>query len=165
VSGFTFLASDSPLENVDNPHVKTLSVNQALALGIEPPAMLLETIDKDKPDVILWVDDEENFGDLTIRDVKWYKTYTEGLQYNSLIEWRFTEERAEKLIAYIRKHLESADLIELWDIWLDSNNEIEGTPEKVYVTSDDLTPGLLAEYFKDNRADRPIRMIIKRGAL
>jgi hypothetical protein len=165
MSQFTFLASNAPLANVDNPHVKQLSVNEAAALGIEIPEMLPKNIDRDKPGVMLWVDDEENFGDISIYEAKWckYETYAEGLAYNSIVEWTFTEERAERLIAYIRKHLETADLLELWHIWLDSDNEIEGIPEIVSLSAGDLTPGLLAKYLKDNHSnDRPFRMIFKR---
>jgi hypothetical protein len=162
MSQFTFLASNSPLASVENPHVKWLSVNEAAALGMEIPQMLPKNLDRDKPGVLLWVDNEENLGDITIYEAEWYKTYTEGLAYNSIVEWAFTEERAERLIEYIRKHLESTERLEIWHIWLDSDNEISVPPEIVSVAVEDLTTELLAKYLKDNfNEDRPVRIIIE----
>ena len=164
MSQFTFLASNAPLESVKNSHVKRLSVNEAIAMGIDPPDMLPDNIDRDKPGVMLWVDDEENLRDISIHEVQWYKTYTPGLKYNSIIEWDFTEERAQRLISYMRKHLETADQLELWHVWLDSGNEIIGIPEEVIVAINDLTTDILEKYLKDNHGDdRPVRMIIKRN--
>lgn len=160
MSQFTFLASDVPLDNMENPHVKRLSINEAIALGIEPPDMLPADFDRDKPGVMLWVDDEANLGDISIFEAKWYKTYTPGLEYNSIIEWDFTAERAQRLISYIHKHLETAARLELWHVWLDSDNEIMGNPEEVIVAISELTTDVLAKHMKDNRgADRPVRMI------
>ena len=163
MSQFTFLASNTPLTSVENPHIKRLSVNDAVALGMEIPKMLPKNIDRDKPDVMFWVDNEENLGDITIYEAKWYKTYTEGLAYNSILEWTFTEGRAARLIEYIREHLESAELLEIWHTWLDSDNEISVPPKIVSVPVESLTIELLAEHLKDNyNEDRPVRIIITR---
>ena len=50
-----YFASDKPLEEIENPHYKYFSVNEALARGIEVPDLVLNStiIDKDKPKVIL----------------------------------------------------------------------------------------------------------------
>ncbi len=40
----TFLASDVPMLEVENPHVKFLSVNEAIQIGIKLPDMIAETI-------------------------------------------------------------------------------------------------------------------------
>ena len=165
MSQFTFLASNSPLASVENPHVKRLSVNEAAALGMEIPKMLPKSIDRDKPDVMFWVDNEENLGDISICEAKWYKyeTYAEGLAYNSILEWTFTEERAARLIEYIREHLESSELLEIWHIWLDSDNEICVPPKTVSIPIGSLTTELLAEHLQDNyNEDRPVRIIIEK---
>ncbi len=162
MSQFTFLASNSPLASVENPHVKWLSVNEAAALGMEIPKMLPKSIDRDKPNVLLWADNEENFGDITIYEVKGHKTYIEGFAYNSILEWTFTEERAARLIAYIREHMESLERLEIWHIWLDSDHEICVPPKSVSVSLEGLTTKLLADHLKDNYSeDRPVRIIIQ----
>lgn len=57
MSALIYLASDTNLKEVKSPHNKTMSVNEALALGIEIPDILnSQAIDKDKPDMILWTD-------------------------------------------------------------------------------------------------------------
>jgi hypothetical protein len=164
LSQFTFLASNAPIKDVRNPHAKTVSLNEAVALGEEVPDIFGDDYDWDKPDVLLWTDEEFDLEDITIFEAKWFKTYTPGLQYNSIVDWGFSDERAKQLIAYIRKHLETTDTIEIWHIWLDGDNDINGTPEIVSVSCDDLTSDFLACYLKDNHGeDRPVRIIIKSG--
>jgi len=53
ISAFTYLAADCPLEERKNPHYKLLSVNEALALGIEVRQVLLDSdFDRDAPDYV-----------------------------------------------------------------------------------------------------------------
>ena len=159
MSQFTFLASNMPLENLENPHIKMFSINQAIAQGIEMTEFLPDNIDRDKPNVLLWVADEEKLHELTIFETK---NYSIGMKYNSIAEWVYTAERAEQLISYIRRHLESADSLEIWHVWLDGYNEIIGKPEIVVINIKDLTEDKLAKYLKDNDDDtRPVRIIIK----
>lgn len=60
MSYLTYFASDYPLPIVKNPHDKLLSVNEALALGVEdiPDILLAPDFDRDKPEVILYSDRE-----------------------------------------------------------------------------------------------------------
>ena len=59
MTALTCIASNHPLPEVKNPHYKTLSVNEALSMGIDVPDFLLEPDDnRDDPDVILWADIE-----------------------------------------------------------------------------------------------------------
>lgn len=61
MSSLLFFASDFPLEEIRNPHYKFLSVNEALAIGMEVSVFLLAPdFDRDKPDVILWTDTNDN---------------------------------------------------------------------------------------------------------
>ena len=72
MSHLIYLASDCPLEEVENAHYQTklLSVNEAAAAGIRLPDWL-DGVDRDKPDTVLWQDKdpfeewqrEENGGD------------------------------------------------------------------------------------------------------
>jgi hypothetical protein len=116
----TFLASDLPLPEVENAHVKQMSVNEAIEKGVSLPDMILNstTIDRDKPGVILWADSEESMDEISIRTEE--KVYLgrhdspleTDLEHFATLEWHFTKERAEKLIAYIREHLKKAVKIE-----------------------------------------------------
>ena len=121
MSVFTYIASDYPLKEVENPHIKTLPVNQALEMGIKVHDFLLEpSFDRDKPNVILWVDDVkilvkyqlEHFPEMT------FFIIIQKKKYLAQLEWKYTKCRAKKLIEYIKDHLNEADEIELWNTWL-----------------------------------------------
>lgn len=137
------LASDTPFEKLENPHFKQMSVNEALARGIEVPrSMLMDPeLDRDDPEAFLWTDirieisvaegkaqiapdPEDNF------DV-WPIDCADGLntekKYLAAVEWgQCTPARAGMLSDYIRRHMERAEETELWNIW-------EGEPELVRV--------------------------------
>ncbi len=52
-----FIAADTPLEEVKNPHYRTLSIHEAEQIGMDIPKGLLESgVDPDEPNVILWSD-------------------------------------------------------------------------------------------------------------
>ncbi|TYQ16754.1 UNVERIFIED_CONTAM: Type I restriction-modification system methyltransferase subunit [Acetivibrio alkalicellulosi] len=122
MSVLTYIASDYPLIEVENPHIKMLSVNQALEMGIEVTESLLNpSLDRDKPNVILWIDDEKNFGEISIRKLYKEEIYDDintQKKHCAYLEWEYTENRAKKLIQYIDEHLENSNEIELWNIWL-----------------------------------------------
>lgn len=44
-------------------------------------------------------------------------------QYCAYVEWRYSDEYAEKIIEYIRQHLKTAKQIELWNVWLGPKEE------------------------------------------
>ena len=134
MSHLMYLASDCPLEEVENAHYQTklLSVNEAEAAGIRLPNWL-GGVDRDKPDTVLWQDKdpfeewqrEENGGDgfdddysiLKLSDSVW-EIKTEK-KYQAEVAWgRYSEGRARNIIAYIQKHLERAEELEIWSLWL-----------------------------------------------
>lgn len=134
MSVLLYIASDTPLAEVKNPHYKTLSVNEALAAGMNdiPDFMLEPEFDRDCPGALLWSDteikiDTENnsFDDGQLDDdfaILNLDETTEDIftrkKYRVYIEWNYTSERAKNVITYIRKHLEKAKEIELWRGWL-----------------------------------------------
>ncbi len=69
LSKLIYIAGNYPLKEIKDPHIKTMSVNEALAAGVKVWDMLLqdEKLDRDEPDVILWMDEaaarEEGFSD------------------------------------------------------------------------------------------------------
>lgn len=71
MSLFEYIASDNPLKEVENTHIKYLSVNQALELGIEVMDFLLNpSFDRDKPYVVLWAANEDALHEIVITELK-----------------------------------------------------------------------------------------------
>jgi hypothetical protein len=148
------LASDVPLPEVENTHVKQISVNEAIIKGVNLPDMILNStsIDRDKPGVILWADSEENIDEITIRtEERAYLGRDDSpleteLPYFAALEWRFTKERAEKLIAYIREHLKKAAEIEVWNLWA-GYEEIVPAIRKYIVYAEDLRAACFEKLF------------------
>jgi len=130
MSSLFYMASDYPLEEVPNPHMKTMSVNEALAMGVKdiPEILLAPGFDRDKPDVILWSDIDLVAGaeqcdglddDFSIRtlDCSTDDIYTDK-EYRAVLAWDYTAGRAEKVIQYVREHLKHTDELEIWHIWM-----------------------------------------------
>lgn len=129
----TYIASDYPLPPVKNPHEFTLSVNEALNMGVTdiPEQYLTPYFDKDEPDVILFSDrdieintdtgevkDGDFDDDFALYPAKGLDdVYTEK-KYVVYLEWgRYTEGRANNIIRYIKENLEHTDEVEIWHIW------------------------------------------------
>ena len=156
------MVSDFPMKDVENPYIKLYSVNEALENGISLEDYVLNatTLNRDMPGVIKWAESEERFGEITIRRAKrdWYTLVLgeyspTNLEYYSHLEWVYTEERAGKLIEYIRGHLEKAEELELWDIWLGSGAGKTEEVNKHHVSVNDLTAADLEELFNGRRYD------------
>ena len=133
MSYLTYLASDHPLEEVKNPHDRLLSVNEALALGVKdiPAEFLAPDFDRDKPEVLLCADrrvDMDLLGRVTDGDYDddfCLTPFEEGEDvytqkgYKVALGWhRCTRGRAEKIIEYIKENLRHTDEVELWRIWM-----------------------------------------------
>lgn len=159
MSQIFYLASDYPLAKIENPHYKMLSVNEALAIGMEniPEFMLAPEFNHDQPGVLLWSDTEttidterntvddggldDDFSILELDDAT-EDIFTQK-QYRVYIEWNYSRGRAERIIAYIRNHLEQAGDLELWQAWLGdgANTRIV----KYSMRIDELTPEVMKE--------------------
>lgn len=137
MSSLLYIASNHPLPEVRNPHEKNLSVNEALAMGIEVPEYLLAPgIDRDWKHAIYWSDraihfdldhgsvEDGGFDDdfsilpLPLR-LSAEEIYTTK-KHQSAIECIWTENRAKAVIQYLLAHLEVADEVELWHIYMGS---------------------------------------------
>lgn len=154
MSQLTYIASNTPLPEVKNPHYNTLSVNEALSMGLEVDDFLLRPgYNRDEPDVILLSDTElvfdtdtgtvddggfdDDFAILRLSNAT-DDVYTEKT-YRAYIEWAIcTVGRCQKVIDYIRKQLEHTDEIELWNIWM--GNEDRPRIKKCIIPIDNLTP-------------------------
>ena len=133
MSHLTYLASDYPLEAVENPHDKLLSVNEALALGVKgiPEDLLAPGFDRDKPEVVLCTDrrvDVDLLGRVTdgghdddfclLPFQEGEDVYTQKKHRVALGWHRYTRGRAEKIIEYIKENLRHTDQVEIWRIWM-----------------------------------------------
>lgn len=153
MSSFIYIASDFPLMERSNPHEKTVSVNEAIALGIKdiPDFMLEEDFDKDEPDALLLSDRQIHINiDGTIEDgnfdddfevwltEKGYEMQTEK-EHCAIFQWhKYTQGRAKKFIQYLREQLEKTLEIELWHIWMDGDVNHNIKVRKIAI--DDLKP-------------------------
>lgn len=135
MSSILYIASDKPLPKQENPHEKLLSVREALALGITslPAFLLAEDFDRDKPGVVLFsdreifprengaIDDSDFPDDFAIDPMEKDSSMQTAKPYCAQVQWRFTEKRAERLIAYLKERLEETESLELWHGWLDGS--------------------------------------------
>lgn len=155
MSRFIYIASDCPLSPRPNPHEKMMSVNEAIIAGVTdiPDILLRDDFDKDKPGVIM-VSDRNVYIDIdtgTITDGDFDDDFDIWIPENSLdlksnkkyfavLEWhRLTEGRAENIIKYISDILKTTDEVELWHIWLGSDDLYHSLKSKKILLSD-LTP-------------------------
>ena len=134
MSRLLYIASDYPLPPRHNPHERMLSVNEALALGISdiPEALFAPGFDRDKPNVILWMDRDVNFNidagtiedgnfddDFALFPAKGHDDVCTEKKYAVGIEWHaWTQGRAQGVIQYIRKNLAHTNEVEIWNIWM-----------------------------------------------
>ena len=181
MSSLYYLASDIPMKAVENPHYKTLSVNEALKMGIEniPEFMLTSDFDKDKPGVVLWsdivmeLDTESNNVHIDDFDDDWAVIpWNDGIfcevktekSCKMQLEWgSYSDGRARQLIDYIKQCLEETDEIELWHLWLDDESYL--LPKKRTVSAAELVPEdirRLAEYAAHAEPCRQYCLVIKR---
>lgn len=115
------LASDKPLQEKENPLMKEFSLNEAIKKGIEIDPMFIDAIeDPDEEGVVLWAEKEEDM---------MYPTffYSElGEQIEDLIRKNYKVEiegnifiYPEVIINYVKDHLQEAEEIELWKLYLE----------------------------------------------
>ncbi|PKM95616.1 MAG: hypothetical protein CVU84_02095 [Firmicutes bacterium HGW-Firmicutes-1] len=123
MSRFQFIASDSPLKDVKNPYIEFLSINMALARGIQLDDYILDDPDIDRDDVkrMFICDSEEHMHEIEIKQEEspsYAEKYTQK-KYASELRWIYSEERALQLLDYIKEHLKDSNEVELWDTWMD----------------------------------------------
>lgn len=164
MSLFQFIASDTPLKKLENEKIKLLSIEEMERLQEELqitliPEYLPSDIDRQEKN-ILYAPDEEALDELAIGDVGDYAhyclIYTEK-KYTASISWRYSEERAARLLEYIRDHMENAEEVDLWSIWLDDYS----LPAFQRCSLDGLTLEQIA-YAVGPDADWPVCLIIEK---
>lgn len=140
MSEFQFITSDHPLKEVENPYIEFLSINEAIKKGVILPEMLTDDEDLDRDEKILMnVESEEHLDEIEIkRDLYYEQENVESYSSKTHVvelRWRYTDARAEQLVEYIVDHLETADEVEIWKVWVDEQTE----PSIKTITRDELT--------------------------
>ena len=158
-----YFASDSKLDEKPNPYIKRLSINDALELGVEINLdMFGENFDRDKPNVILYCEDEEKMSYPNIFAFDKNDYYVEigtNKKFCTELEWDCpSEEKLEFILQYIHSQLKNAKEIEIWQVWLGDFN-IKRTAKKVLCSLNDLSIEVLRKFY-ENREDNKC-MIIK----
>ena len=125
MSLFQFITSESPIEEIQNPHIEHLSIRQARDLGMELPNFIDENpdIDVDQP-IISICDSEEHLDDIEIKhDLGFGDEVAEysRKEFSGRLFWRYSPKRVLELEKYLRKMLEQSKEVEVWSIWLDES--------------------------------------------
>lgn len=161
MSIFSFIASDRPIPEIENPYIQIFSVNEALEKGIKVPEVLLEKADLDRnKKIILICDSEEHMDELEIFDARASheaERYTKKT-YISKIQWRYTKERGKQLKEYIHQLLEDTNEVELWRIWYDDQAE----PIIYRINESEFRLRHIEKVFKDKGFERPEGIIIQK---
>ena len=165
MSAILYLASDGPLAERVNPHVKALSVNEALKMGVEdiPAFMLEDGFDRDKPDVLLWSDIEISL-DTTEKGFDddfaiWLREKVVDMQTEkkncAYLEWDwYTPGRAAQLIEYLKVQMQNTSQLELWYAWWDGS--LGHRIKKVAIPVDSLTPEDIGELVQQKFWEEPL---------
>lgn len=105
MSNCIFLASDSPLKTYSPLKEYSLKIN--IDTG--------EIFDSGADDNFFLYD----FGEV--------QSYSDK-KFGVCLEWNYTDERAKKLIEYIKDALKNSESVELWNVWLSYYYEYDESP-------------------------------------
>ena len=168
MSLMTCLVSHTPLEPLPNPHMKLLSINEALEQGIHvSDSLLYSEVDYDEPETVLWSDIEISIsmdpatgevsvsGDVDDNFDIWPVDMVDTLRtqrpYLAAVEWgKPTPGRAEILLDYIRRHLETAENVELWHLWMGSENQEQAHVKRRSVKLAELTSEIIFDHVQSD---------------
>ncbi|MBV1758645.1 MAG: hypothetical protein KMY55_12500 [Dethiosulfatibacter sp.] len=152
MSLYQFLASDSPLKDVQNPNIEIISLNEMAKRNLVVPEILLNNKNTDPNEkIVLICESEELLHEIEIRkdNPKGYAHPYTSKKYVSEITFRYTDIRAEQLIKYISENLLISDELEIWSIWLDDLKEgIIETKSQNDLTLEDLKKVLGPGYYE-----------------
>lgn len=143
MSQCTFIAANVPLCEVQNPHLKTMSVNEAIRAGEKLGRAVLDAVvDHDEPGVVLCCDlaeDEDPADNFALVDFPFAREYC-GMDYAVSIEpgglrpAGMTPEKARRISDYVREVLTRTDAVELWTVWLSDYDKPALKERRVAVT-------------------------------
>ena len=150
MSLYYLFASDTPLKEAKNPYIQLLSVNEAKRKGLDVDTSLFENdFDYDKPEVILYVEKEENFNypNIYLVDKNDFCNDVETTkQYMAVLESDGQREYIDVIMSYIKDHLTFSCSIELWKVWIGTSREVF-TPTYIKIDEASLTKDVLYDLF------------------
>jgi len=131
MSHLMYLASDRAISPHPNPHERSLSVNQALEMGLEVPAHLLAPgIDRDWEGAVHWsdrsvhidldsgcVEDGDYADDFALLPLYPVADVHTSLPFRLEISCRWTLDRANAILDYLRSQMEKGYQLELWSVY------------------------------------------------
>lgn len=150
MSKLLYIAGNYPIKEVKDPHIKTMSINEALDAGVQVLDMLLqdENLDRDEPDVILWMDDDAAQDDGFLDDhfsispfEKWEDILTEKT-YCASLNWNYSKGRAARVAAFIKEYLQHTEEVEIWNIFMGASYPPPQI-KKINISASELTNELL----------------------
>ena len=151
MSRLYYFAGDRELAEQPNPYVELLSVNEALARGVKiDQSFFREDFDCDEPGVILYCASEDAFDHPNIYRItpdEYYDDVGTRKANCAVLEWDWCEAAAHEVLAYIAAQLETMDALELWSVWLGSD-DIPRTVKRVTIAFAELTPTRLREFLQ-----------------
>ncbi|MBQ6689647.1 MAG: hypothetical protein IJN02_10515 [Bacteroidales bacterium] len=158
MSSITYIASDYPIPEIQNPHERSLSINEALEMGLEVPEYLLKNgIDRNWKNAIHWADRGIHFNldNGTIEDGDFDDDYAiipiypgrrdvhSEKKYKSRVECIWSIGRAKKILELISNLLDNTDEVEFWHIYMENGER----PKIIYYDAklSEFTPEDLIE--------------------
>ena len=162
MSRVCYFASDIPLKEKTNPFVRSYSINEAIKAGINIDLKLLEDIDRDEPDTILWAEKEEHMELPTISAAKPYSEAPKSDKKYYADIGGVPEKDLQGIIEYIHDYMRktkgaNAKSLELWCVWLGAD---ETDIEKKHCRLADLSEEYLYKIFTND--DKDYKLVITR---
>ena len=123
MSSFIFLATNDEMPELDYTRTRYITVKEAMDLGIKPHALVpWEKLDPNAR--VLLVENEEDLHELVITkndccDVSNYTSYS----FIYEVTFVYTEVRTQQLLAYIKENMKEGQIVEMWKVWLDHEDD------------------------------------------
>lgn len=162
MSSYQFIASNKPLPEVENPYEEYLSINDMIKRKMKVDKDLLKdkSINRNEK-IILYYPTEDSINELVLYKDQGYAHYAKEYstkRFFTTIQWHYTEKRAEQLLEYLKEQLKNNEELEVWDIWLDDQEEAVVKTVKAYR----LSISDLAFLYWDQGFEQPQCLVIKK---
>lgn len=144
MSAYVFLATNYEMPEIDYTGKRYITVKEAMDLGIKPNEWIpWEELDPNA--CILFVENEENLHELSITkgfayEVSDYTSYP----FIYEVDFIYTESRTQQLLEYIKENMKKGQILEMWRVWLDHEDDELNIPYARYnyeeLSLNDLLP-------------------------
>ena len=163
---FQYMASNAPFREQEDTNLISVRMRDAEALGYKLPDWCTPefySYEHKKNQRIMLKKDENNNATFRVRSFEYddFDMLESDKSYFASLRWIDTEEKAEALIQYVKKHLETTDEVELCFLYQGP----EYTAEEIeceLVQIDTLLASEVKSFFEDDTLDMPRRMIVRK---